>query len=82
MIWQEWVFSVGSILFAFALFPSVVGPNKPSPGTSLLTAVVLTAYVAAFWALGQAYAATTGVITATLWWTLFWQKVGRNDTGR
>ena len=74
-MWQEIAFSVGSVLFALALLPSVLSEHKPEWHTSLLTASVLTVYVVAFWTMQQPYAAGTGAVTAALWWTLFVQEV-------
>lgn len=41
MLWQDWVFAIGSLIFAAALIPSVRGQDKPALSTSLTTGSVL-----------------------------------------
>lgn len=74
-MWQDLVFSVGSVIFAIALLPSVLGPDKPDSRTSFLTGGILLVYVVAFATLGLWYAALTDAVVAVLWLILWGQKV-------
>lgn len=57
MIWQDWVFGIGTIIFAIALLPSVFGKEKPAISTSVPTGAILM-----FFAFTQA--------SLSLWFTL------------
>jgi hypothetical protein len=41
MSWQDAVLSVGEIIFAIALLPSILSKDKPALATSILNAAVL-----------------------------------------
>lgn len=77
MIWQEVVFLVGGIAFAMALIPSVIGPMKPAPATSALSAGILLTYIVAFWTLGQEWSALGAAASAVLWIVLLVQAFAR-----
>lgn len=67
------IFTVGGVIFAVALLPSVFGENKPAWKTSLITAVVLTVYAITFATIGFVFSATMNTITAIMWFVLFAQ---------
>lgn len=75
--WQDWVLGIGSLCFVFALLPSVLSKHKPHIGTSLLTAVVLTAFTAVYFSLGLFYGAITTGMAAVMWYVLLYQKARR-----
>lgn len=72
--WQDIVLSAGSLIFAFALLPSVFSPNKPSLWTSLSTGIVLAIFTIVYASLSLWYAVTTTALTAVLWLILAFQK--------
>lgn len=72
--WQDWVIAVGSLMFFFALLPSVFGKDKPDVRTSALTAVILTAFMVAYASLGLKFAMFTTALVAVAWYVLFYQK--------
>ena len=75
MEWEEAVISTGSLLFSIALLPTVLGKEARVPWrTSLLTAIVLTAYIPAFWSINQPYSAGTSCLTAASWWFIFFRR--------
>lgn len=75
--WQDWVVAIGSLLFFFALLPSILSKNKPSVWTSLLTASILTIFAVVYWTLGLTFGTATTALTATGWCVLFFQKARR-----
>jgi hypothetical protein len=72
--WQDIVLAAGSLLFAIALVPSVIGKHKPSLATSLPTGVVLCIFSATYVTLSLWYAAITTALSASLWLILAAQK--------
>jgi hypothetical protein len=74
MLWQDWVFTVGNIIFAVALLPSVFGKNKPEVTTSLMTGVVLLIYSFTQFTLSLWFSSFTTLITACIWLLLAFQK--------
>ena len=73
--WQDWVFTVGSIAFWFALVPMIRATHKPPKMASLQTSVVLYAYGLTFLTLGLFFSSITAIVTASLWLTLLVQKM-------
>lgn len=71
--WQDAVFAIGEIVFTIGLLPSVFSAHKPAPLTSLVTAVMLTAFLAVYvsYRLWLAFIFSLGAIG--LWFTLFFQ---------
>lgn len=74
-MWQDAVFTLGSVLFTLALIPSVRSADKPAVKTSLLTASVLYVFAVVYVTLGLYFTAFTTAATATLWAVLLVQKV-------
>ena len=74
-MWQDIVLTVGGIIFAVALVPSVFSKNKPSLWTSLSTALVLYVFVFVYFSLSLWFSAVTTFITASFWLTLYIQKL-------
>lgn len=65
--WQDIVLAIGSLVFALALLPSVLGKDKPALWTSALTCLVLAVFTATYASLSLWYATFTVVLTAILW---------------
>lgn len=77
MIWQDIVISAGQWIFIIALIPSIFSQNKPDIRTSLMTAIVLTAFSFTFFTLDLVIGGISSLGTATCWWILFIQKIRR-----
>jgi hypothetical protein len=73
--WQDIVISVGAIIFALALWPSILSKDKPALWTSLVTGIVLFVFALTYGSLSLWYAAATTAITASLWIVLVVQKI-------
>lgn len=79
-IWQDWVLTLGQLVFFFALLPSVFSQEKPHPSTSLLTGSVLLVFAVTFSTLDLLWSAITSGLVAVTWLTLFgqyWHKQRR-----
>ena len=73
--WQDIVLAVGSLIFAFALLPSVFSKHKPAVWTSLLTASVMAVFSVTYASLSLWYTASTSTLATTLWFVLAIQKI-------
>lgn len=69
-MWQDAVFTLGGFLLAASLLPAVWRRQPPPLATSLLTGIILTAYVPAFVTLGLMPSAVSVGTAAALWGTL------------
>lgn len=74
-MWQDVVLTIGSLIFALALIPSVRSADKPAPLTSASTAAVLYVFAGVDLTLDLVFTAITTAITAALWTTLLIQRV-------
>ena len=74
MIWQDWVFGIGTIIFSIALVPSVLGKEKPAISTSLSTGITLMFFAFAQATLALWFACGASVLASVLWLTLAVQK--------
>ncbi|OGL31134.1 hypothetical protein A3F37_02015 [Candidatus Saccharibacteria bacterium RIFCSPHIGHO2_12_FULL_41_12] len=74
MSWQDYVFSLGSLVFTIALLPSVRSSDKPHIKTSIITAVVLTIFAGAYFSMHFYWSATVTFANAIIWYILFLQK--------
>lgn len=72
-MWQDWVMSVGQIVFCVALIPSLRSRSKPDLKTSVLTFLVLFTYLPAQWSLGLYWASAFTLILGIEWLLLAWQ---------
>jgi hypothetical protein len=80
MLWQDWVFTVGELVFSIALIPSLVSKyDKPDRWTCGITTMVLWVFVPAYWSLELDFATWSGVLAATLWTILWIQKREANN---
>lgn len=80
MIWQDWVFGIGTVIFSVALLPSVFGGEKPSLSTSLPTGAILMLFAVTQASLSLWFTAIMSVIAGSLWLVLAFQryKIKRN----
>lgn len=68
------VFTLGSLIFAGALVPSVLSEDKPAFASSIITAVVLAVYAVTFWTMTLWFSMAAISVTCVLWTTLAVQK--------
>ena len=74
MPWQDWIFSFGSGVFIFALFPSVLSKDKPALSTSIPTGGVLFCFALTYVTLELWLSAVVTFINALIWWIIAFQK--------
>lgn len=77
MTWQDIVLAVGSILFAAALWPMLLGERKPESSSSFSTAVVLWVFMVTYTSLQLYFASLTTALTAAEWTVLYFQAASR-----
>jgi len=75
MVWQDWIFTIGSFIFSFALIPAIGTKEKPPIKTSLTTFLVLCAFICCYASLGFWVSVISGGTTAICWFILFLQKL-------
>ena len=74
-LWQDLVLTTGSLVFLVALLPTVLGPSKPAPLTSLLTGGVLLIFAFTYATLDLSFATITTTATGLIWLFIFWQSL-------
>ena len=74
MHWQDWVLTIGQIIFIIALFPSILSKDKPALQTSLLTAAVAFSIAVVYVTLSVQFAAISAALNGVLWLILAIQK--------
>jgi len=74
MIWQDWLFMAGNIIFIAALVPAVLSKEKPPIKTSLMTGATVAAFCVGFATLGLWFSAVAQAIVSALWLSLAAQK--------
>jgi len=74
MLWQDWVFSVGTWVFAIALVPAIRAKEKPPLKTSIPTAFFLYLFAVTYFTLSLRLSAFSSFLTATAWSVLALQK--------
>lgn len=78
LIWQDWVLTLGSLVFFIALIPSILSKDKPDIKTSMPTALVMTAFTITYGSLGLWYGMSTSALTTIAWYILWFQKIRKN----
>ena len=74
MLWQDWVFSIGSWIFVIALIPTIRGKSKPELSTSIVTAIILSSFALTYFTLRLWFSAFSTILTASCWYILAAQK--------
>jgi len=74
MQWQDWVFTSGQLIFVFALIPTIRGRDKPALSTSLITGLIIITFSYTQLTLKLYFSSITGMMAATAWLTLAFQK--------
>jgi hypothetical protein len=75
MLWQDYFFSIGSLVLALGLVPSLVGKSKPAFWTSLISGSVLIGFGFLFYTLSLWASASTACIQGVFWFILAYQKL-------
>ena len=69
--WQDWVLGLGGFFFAASLWPTIRSKAAQVPlSTSLPTAIILAAYIAAEWTVHLPLAALSGVASSGAWFLI------------
>lgn len=74
MIWQDFVYAVGNVIFALALIPSIRSNDKPAIYTSGITATTLIVFSVTAITLELYLTAFVTVVGALMWTVLVYQK--------
>jgi uncharacterized membrane protein len=74
MLWQDYVLTIGSLVFSIALVPAVMAKEKPPLSTSVPTFFFLYLFSFVYSTLSLWLATCTSALTATLWFILAFQK--------
>jgi hypothetical protein len=75
---NDLIFAVGSLIFFFALLPTVFKDEKPALETSLITGIVLSVFVGNYLAIEYYYAAVVTSLTAFAWFVIALQTIGQD----
>jgi len=75
MIWEDMVLMCGGFGFSLALLPSVIKKTPMPILTPLITAVILTSYLAVYFSLELWLGFISGALTAAMWWFLLYIAV-------
>ncbi len=80
MVWQDTIISICIVLFSYALIPQVYQGFKEKKGfvntqTSFITFIGMYVLSFVYFTLGLYFSFIMGVITGTLWFLLFVQKM-------
>jgi len=71
---QDWVFSVGQIIFLIALIPTLKGKDKPALTTSVVTSIILAIFAITYFTLDLWFSAVASVAMTAAWAILAFQK--------
>lgn len=74
MMWQDYIFTIGSFVFIIALIPSILSKDKPAIASSISTALVLTIFSFTYFSLSLWLTTITTAGTAMAWHILAFQK--------
>lgn len=75
LTWQDAVLTAGSLVFLFALVPTILGPSKPAPFTSFSTGTVLLIFSATYVTLELYFACITTAATGVAWLIILFQSL-------
>lgn len=76
MRWQDWVLTLGQVIFIIALIPTILNKQKPALLTSITSAVVLIFIAAVYISFTLWFAALTTILTSIMWFVLALQSLG------
>lgn len=74
MLWQDWTISIGQIVLAAALIPTIKSKEKPPLSTSLITAIMIGTIAFCFSTLQLWFSASTAGLSSFAWFFISYQK--------
>lgn len=75
MMWQDWVFAIGAVFFNISIWASIRSKTEKPPRVSCaLTAFWLWMFVTVYISFDLWLSVTTGLLSASGWTILFFQK--------
>lgn len=78
MIWQDWVFTTGTLFFTVALIPTAIDERTIMPRyKSAPTAFWLAIFAVTQWTLGMRVAPICEVLCAACWAFIAWRRAPR-----
>lgn len=77
MIWQDVIFGLGQFAFGAAMFPSILGVEKPHLASCMMTAALLAIFSCTYASLGLWLGAVASAFCAACWLVLVLQQVHR-----
>jgi len=81
-MWQDIIFSIGTLGFCLSLAPTIAGPDKPAVKTSLANMSILAVFGATHATLEFWLATTLTMICATEWGVIGWQKIRQERSAK
>lgn len=72
--WQDWVFTLGQVIFLIALIPTLKGKQKPELSTSIVTGIILLTFSFAYFTLELWFSAVMSIFMASAWFFLGFQR--------
>lgn len=73
-MWQDYVFTIGIIIFAIALIPAIFSDQKPPLATSIPTAFFQFVFMATYITLGLWFSSGASLFCGSLWAVLAIQR--------
>jgi type VI protein secretion system component VasF len=74
MLWQDYILTIGSLVFSIALVPAIIAREKPPLSTSVPTFFFLYLFCFIYATLHLWMSSFTSALTATLWLILAIQR--------
>ncbi len=82
MSWQDIILTIGNLLLAASLIPSVTGSDKPALSTSLLTGSILLTFAVVYTTLSLWASVFAISLNIALWLVLAVQKYRQQQGGK
>ena len=78
-MWQDWVLMIGGFGFAIGLLPAILGRDKPSLYSSIITGIILLIFGVVYVSLGLWLAFTSTILVSIEWFILAIQVSRRTE---
>ena len=82
MPWQDWIFTIGQLIFVIALIPTIKGKDKPAFITSFITSIFIFLFGLTYLSLNLWGSAIFAFLNATAWAVLAFQKYNHRKNKR
>lgn len=73
-MWQDFVFTIGIIVFTIALIPAIFAKQKPPLATSIPTALFQFVFMVTYTTLGLWFSGASSLLCGSLWAVLAIQR--------